>query len=170
MEEVKGMDQDGSEPKSYISDELKELLPQLSIEQIQFVVARQIYITDKEAAKSCGLKPDTVYHWPPTVQQAVRLMSRDGVTTALHIRRRALCKAMLVKVGALDHPKPEIAQAAATEIIEWELGKATQTQKVEGTVTRKHEFTDGALGNVLDILGELGLLKPGAEDGANAKT
>jgi len=68
----------------------------------------------------------TVYRWPDVVKQAVALMAADGLKTAMHIRRKHLAKAMLVKVRGLDSDDERIRQSSATEIIEWEMGKAAQ--------------------------------------------
>ena len=81
-----------------ISEELQKVLDKLSFDQLRFVVARQDFKTDKEAAESLDMKPDTVYHWGPEVKQAVQLMANDGLIMAHHIRRKNLAKAMLVKV------------------------------------------------------------------------
>jgi len=113
-------------PNESMSEQLGAVLEQLTTDQIRFVIARQEYATDKEAAEAIGLKPDTVYHWPAIIKEAVRLMAYDGMTTALHLRKRALAKAMAVKVAGLDSNKEATRQGVATEIVEWELGKATQ--------------------------------------------
>ena len=115
-----------------ISDQLTDVLANLTTDQIRFVVARQQYSTDKEAAKAIGIRPDTVYHWPDDVKRAVELMAYDGVITALEIRRRNLAKAMLVKAAGLDSNDERLRQGVATEFIEWELGKATQKSEVTG--------------------------------------
>lgn len=113
-------------PGQSISDQLAAALAQLTTDQIRFVVARQECPTDKEAAEAIGLKPDTVYHWPDTVKEAVRLMASDGIVVAAHVRRRNLAKAMLTKVAGLDSIDEQVRQRVATEIIEWEMGRATQ--------------------------------------------
>jgi len=113
-------------PGQSISDQLAAALAQLTTDQIRFVVARQECPTDKEAAEAIGLKPDTVYHWPDTVKEAVRLMASDGIVVATHVRRRNLAKAMLTKVAGLDSIDEQVRQRVATEIIEWEMGRATQ--------------------------------------------
>jgi len=66
-------------------------------------------------------------------------MAYDGVLTALEIRRRNLARAMAVKAAGLDSRDERIRQNAATEIIEWELGKANQKteSKNSGEVTVK---------------------------------
>ena len=109
-----------------IQERLQAAISELSIDQIRFVIARQEYSTDKEAAESIGIKPDTVYRWPDIVKEAVRLMAADGIVVETHLRRRSLAKAMLVKISGLDSEREGLQQRVATEIIEWEMGKAAQ--------------------------------------------
>ena len=122
------------------SDELGQVVARLTTDQIRFVVARQEFSTDKEAAVEIGIKPDTVYQWKhkgAPIDQAVRLMALDGIVVASELRRRNLAKAMAVKVAGLDSIKENTRQGVATEIIEWEMGKATQRNetKVQAEVT-----------------------------------
>lgn len=86
----------------------------------------------------------TVYRWPDVVKRAVMLMAQDGLKTAMYIRRKSLAKAMLVKVKGLDSGDERIRQGAATEIIEWETGKANQpiTGKDGGPVTMRVVYGD----------------------------
>lgn len=119
-------------PKKSISEQLQAILIRLSTDQIRFVVARQEYLTIREAAEAIGIKPDTVYHWPDEVKEAVRLMAADGLVVAQHIRRRSLAKAMQVKVTGLNSDDERVRQGVATEVIEWEMGKATQRQEIAG--------------------------------------
>jgi len=69
-------------------------------------------------------------------------MAQDGLVTALHLRRRALARAMEVKLRGLDSRDERIRQAVATEIIEWELGKASQKIDLSGEidVNYRHEL------------------------------
>ena len=113
-------------------EQLATILEQLTTDQVRFIVARQDCSTDKQAADEIGISVETVYHWAPIVKEAVRLMALDGLIVAQHIRRRALAKAMLVKAGGLDSIREGIQQRVATEIIEWEMGKAAQP--VEGNI------------------------------------
>lgn len=119
-------------PEKSISEALEATLDKLTLDQVRFVVARQEFATDKDAAESIGLKPDTVYRWPDEVKDAVRLMALDGLVTARHIRRRNLAKAMLVKVAGLDSDDENLRQRVATEIVEWEMGKATNKTELTG--------------------------------------
>ena len=127
------MDSFQKNPEKSISDQLSAALVQLSTDQIRFVIARQEYSTDKDAAAAIHIKSDTVYHWPKIVRDVVQLMAEDGLTTALHLRRRHLAKAMAIKVAGLDAADDRLRQSVASEIIEWELGKATQPQQVDVT-------------------------------------
>lgn len=113
-------------------NDLKKILAHLTTDQIRYVVARQEHDKIKDAAKACHLSPSTVYHWPPIVEEAAKLFALDGLTTAMHLRRRALTKAMLVKIDGLESRDEKVRQAAATEIIEWELGKALQRGEISG--------------------------------------
>lgn len=113
------------------SERLAVLLSQLSIVQIRFCVARLETKTDKQAAADIGITDGVVKNWnddgkKAIVDETVRLMAYDGVATARELRRRNLAKAMAVKIAALESDNEKIKQDAATEIIEWEMGKALQ--------------------------------------------
>lgn len=134
---LKEMSLDENAPKSTSSDaqKLEALLEQLNTNQKRFVIARQEHTTDKEAAQSIGLSPDTVKNWKyggTPIDEVVELMTNDGLVMALHLRRKALAKAMAVKIAGLDINDDSLRQKVATEIIEWEMGKATQRQEVTG--------------------------------------
>ena len=123
------------------SERLKELLQSLSTLQIRFVIARAETKTDKEACELIDLSTATPRNWPnkADVDETVKLMAYDGVITALELRRRALARAMAVKVSGLENTNDKIKQDAATEIIEWELGKAAQINKNENVTTLRVE-------------------------------
>lgn len=126
------MSQEQKTAEKSTSEQLGAVLAQLSSDQIRFVVARQECSTDGEAAKAIKLKPNTVYKWPAVVKEAVRLMAADGLTIAQHVLARSLAKAALVKAAGLDSGDERIRQAAATEIIDRAMGKATQRTEVSG--------------------------------------
>ena len=113
-------------PEVSISDELEGLLESLSLNQIRYAVARQTEIDKGAAALVCGLQPDTVYRWGPEVEEAVRLIARDTVITALHLQRRMIARAMAVKVAGLSSDNEHIRQACAAELLDRGLGKAVQ--------------------------------------------
>lgn len=112
------------EKSTFDADRLVELLPQLTINQLRYLAICRDFPSKGEAAEAIGMKPNTIYKWPSIVDEAEMLMAGDGVLVAREIRRRAVPKAMAVKVAALDSDNEKIRQDAATEIIEWELGKA----------------------------------------------
>lgn len=98
----------------------------LSREQRSYVVVRSGTKTKKAAAVLAGQKPDTVYHWGEEVEEAALILKDDILIAALAIRKEALIKAIMVKVQGLESDNETVAQKAASEIIEWELGKANQ--------------------------------------------
>ena len=129
------MDEKAPKSTSDNVERLEQLLGQLSTNQKRFIIARQEFSTDKEAAQSIRISPDTVKNWKyngAPIDEVVDLMANDGVVMALHLRRKALAKAMAVKVAGLDSDEERTRQHVATEIIEWEMGKATQRQEVSG--------------------------------------
>jgi hypothetical protein len=114
-------------------DLLEQALAQLNTNQIRFLIARQDCGSDREAALAVGVSPNTVKDWKQKgapLDEALRLMVADGLTTAMHLRRRHLGRAMAVKVAGLEVDDDRLRQNVATEIIEWEMGKATQKQEV----------------------------------------
>jgi len=68
------------------------------------------------------------------VKEALRLIAADGLVVARHVQQKNLAKAMLVKVEGLDSNNDRVRQAVATEIIEWEMGKAQQKVQHSGNV------------------------------------
>ena len=118
------------------TEELEAVCNQLTTDQIRFVVARQDHNSDKATAKFLGISPNTVKDWKykgAPIDKAVQMMALDGLIVAASIRRRNLAKAMLVKIAGLDDDDDRLRQSVATEIIEWEMGKAQQSTKLEGS-------------------------------------
>lgn len=127
--------QSQNNPENSISERLAEVMRQLTSNQLRFVVAMQECTTKREAAEAIGLEADSVYRWPPVVDEAVKLLALDTVNSARAIRRRALVKAVMVKLAGLDSNDEGTRQKVATEIIEWELGRATQAVEANVAVT-----------------------------------
>ena len=119
-------------PEKSISDRLLEVLPKLTKDQLRFVVAMQECPTKKEAAEQIEIEPDTVYRWPDIVDDAIKLIALDSTESARVMRKKSLAKAMAVKLAGLDSDDEKVRQTAATEIIEWELGKARQGIELGG--------------------------------------
>ena len=53
---------DEKKPESTTAD-LGELVSQLTVDQMRFVVARQEHASDKDAANAIGVAPQTVKNW-----------------------------------------------------------------------------------------------------------
>ena len=106
----------------------------LSDNQWRFVTAMvdNPSFSKKEAAEHIGLLPDTVYRWGNIVNEAVEKAREDVHEAALSMRKRAVLKALRVKISLLDSEEESIRSKAATEIIEWELGKSTQPTELTG--------------------------------------
>ena len=123
---------DGDRPRATCDDgqQLASVIARLSTDQIRFVVMRQECASDREAAEAIDVSPSTVKDWKykgAPIDAAVRLMATDGLIVATELRRRNLAKAMGVKVKGLDSESERTRQGVASEIIEWEMGKAKQT-------------------------------------------
>ena len=113
------------------SDELDALLAQLSPDQIRYVIARRENKDVTSACAAINMSRNTYYCWPEEtrnlIDKAVRLMLRDGVVTAMHLRRRALAEAMAVKIAGLRSANERIRQQVATEIIDGSSASAADT-------------------------------------------
>lgn len=108
-------------------NKLQKILSQLTKDQLRFVVALQEHPSKDAAAKAIGVKVATVYNWPSElIDEAARLMAMDVMQAALDLRQRNLIKAVGVKAAGLDSKNETVRQKTASEIIEWELGKARQ--------------------------------------------
>lgn len=101
----------------------------LSIEQMRFVIARAECSSDKDAAERIGLDRNTIVRWKregADLDGAVKHLLADAMHFTAELRRKHLAKAMAVKVAGLDSKDERLRQQVATEIIEWEMGKAMQ--------------------------------------------
>lgn len=118
------------------SDELSKVLRQLTDKELHYVVARMQCDSEQQAATLMGLTRRALYarydgRWE-IIRRAVTLAIQDGVITSLEMRRRALLDAMQVKISGLNSRSEAVRQRTATEIIEWQLGKATQPTELTG--------------------------------------
>lgn len=112
---------------------LKEILSQLSPNQLDYVTVRPFVQYDKEAAEKIGVVAETVYRWPekPLIDEAVKLMKLDGIFVAHEILRRNLPKAAKEVVDQLDHKVVNIRYRAALAI--FGLAGADAPQRLELT-------------------------------------
>lgn len=125
---------------------LPELLPNLSENQLKYIVARQNFDKDVDAAESVGIPVGTVYNWPAYVRRACQLMALDGALTAAEILRRSVPKAATVKTAGLDSRSEKIQQLASTDILEFFISRAAQLVKQEQSgevrIIIEHERTE----------------------------
>lgn len=119
-------------PQKSISEELSETLALLSVDQLRFVSVMGNTASKKEAAELIGLTQNTVYKWPAIVDKAILLSAQDREATSREVMKNHLLKATMVKLKGLDSDDEPTRQKVATEIIEWNLGKATQKQELSG--------------------------------------
>lgn len=115
-----------------ISEQLSNLMSNFTHNQVRFVVAMLENTSKKDAATAIGIQPDTVYRWPPEVDEAVELIRQNVLLGAKEMISKNVAKAALVKVAGLDDDDPRVRQAAATEILDRMMGKPTQKAEVSG--------------------------------------
>ena len=106
----------------------------LSDNQMRFVTAMvdNPSFSKKEAAEHIGLNPDTVYRWGSIINDAIEQARVDAHKSALEMQKNALIKAMAVKIALLGSEDESIRSRVATELIEWQLGRATNRTEHTG--------------------------------------
>jgi len=110
----------------------QEVFSNLTKDQLRLVVAMQEHSSKKDAAESLGIPAKTAYNWGSVIDEAVKLLALDIVESAKQMRKSALARAIAVKIAGLDSTDEKVRQSAASEIIEWELGKAKQALEHTG--------------------------------------
>ena len=140
-----------SDASEYTSEQFQAICDQLTIDQLRFVTARLNTSTDKEAAAAIGMSPDIVSYWKKSgvpIEAAVRLLIHDGLVLSRTILRRSVAEAAAIKRAGLYSDDEKTRQAAATEILDRELGKATQRNEVAGSVVLISDNDPGPFGYV----------------------
>jgi len=105
-----------------------DVFSKLSQSQWRYVtaMAENPAFTKKQAAEYIGLTPDTVYRWPDYVDASVDIARKNIHEAALTMRKQSVLKAIAVKISLLDSADDTVRNKAASDLIEWELGKANQ--------------------------------------------
>ena len=140
------------------ADQLTSILQRLTDMQVRFVYARAATASNRKACEMAGVGETSVYDWHEyrLVMQAVKLLAVDALESARAMRRRALTEAMRVKLEGLRDPDSKVRQAVASEIIEWEMGKAAAAIERHlhgGTVVVEiREVKDWERGGVVDVI------------------
>ncbi len=114
------------------SDTFQELWQRLDHNQQRFAVAMLTSATKKDAAQAIGLEPNTVYKWNGTIDLVVDFMRNHAAEAALGIVQANATKAAMVKAAGLDSNDEKIRQDVATELLDRNLGRATQRQEITG--------------------------------------
>ena len=106
----------------------------LSSSQWRFVTAmvENPSYSKKDGAAHIGITADTVYRWPEYVNEAIAKARQNVHDAALSRRKQAVLKAVAVKIALLDSEDESVRSRAASELIEWELGKATNKTEHTG--------------------------------------
>ena len=129
---------------------LQDILETLSDREIDFVFARSNAKTDTDARADAGISNGLWYGWPEERRQyLVEVANQLRIDTkfkAQRILQEAAEEAARLKVAGMKSRKENIAQAAATEILDRGLGKPTQKQEVKtehsGEVAHTHKLDD----------------------------
>jgi len=113
------------------SSRFAEIWAQLNHNQRRFVVAMLDAPNKKEAAEAIDIMPDTVYRWPPIVDEAITLLGRDIRNSVVEIISSGAAKAALVKLAGLDSDSEQTRQSVASEILDRMLGRAISHMDVQ---------------------------------------
>jgi len=128
-----------TEPDS-IRREISQLMDDMTDGEIRLASAQSEGATRTDGAKAIGKSINTVKKWDLSkVDRMVTLMVQHRIETALIQRERLLSRAVAVKAKGLEDPDPKIRQRVATEIIDWNLGRAGQTKSIQHSGTVKVE-------------------------------
>jgi hypothetical protein len=113
---------------------VNELSTEWTPEQRKWVIARLKLTTDAAAARVAGVHPATVCRWPNKAEldAKVKELLNHPLEQAMTILTDAVPDAARVKVDGLKSRDERIRQAAASEILDRELGGTVQ--KIEAVV------------------------------------
>lgn len=109
------------------------VLADFDAREIDYVFARSDSNSDNSALEKAGLS----YGWfrkrdKDKLNDLARQLRIDTSFKAKRILKEAVEEAAQVKVDGLRSPDKHVKQAAATEILDRELGKPTQRQELAG--------------------------------------
>jgi hypothetical protein len=113
--------------------DLSQVLTELDDREIDYVFARSDANSNQDGLKRANLS----WGWlrnrdVEKLNEIARQIRVDTNYQAKRILKEAVAEAAKIKTGALKHRDERIRQAAATEILDRELGKPTQRQEVSG--------------------------------------
>ncbi len=113
--------------------ELSQVLTELDDREIDYVFARSDATSNQDGLKRANLS----WGWlrnrdVEKLNEIARQIRVDTNFQAKRILKEAVAEAARIKTNALKHRDERIKQAAATEILDRELGKPTQRQELSG--------------------------------------
>jgi len=117
--------------------DLRAILRQLTPEQKRYVRWRPWCNSNTEAAKRARVSINTVNSWRKAgtpIDEAVALLSDDGIVMAGEILHDAIVEAAEIKVAGLRSRNERMRQDVSSEILDRKLGKPTQRQEVSSLV------------------------------------
>ena len=112
----------------------KDIINMMTVTQRRFLT--NLHITGgsvSKAAKLPGISPITPPTWKADWRRAYALSLDDAEMAAKEELKGALAKAVGTKIDLLDSPNERVRSRAASEIIEWMLGKAVAKNEISGT-------------------------------------
>lgn len=103
-------------------------------EQVQFITARLVSRTDKEAAEKCGINPKSPYKWEnkAAINAYIESVLHDRVKAVRDSLEYASTLAVNTVVKLMKSPDDAIRLRAAQMIIEQSIGKPKQRQEITG--------------------------------------
>ena len=112
-------------------NDLEALVKTFTTDQLKYLSVRPFVRFDKEAAKAVSISPGTVSRWEnkADVDEAVRLMTMDGLVVASEMLRRHLPQAAQEIVDELTHKSTDVRFRAAREVLD--RGGLTTKQRHE---------------------------------------
>ena len=116
---------------------VQKRLAALSPDQMRFAIARLRCSSKKEAAEEIGVSYSTVRHWPDEVDEVVDLLLLDTVAAARALMVCTLAQAMAVKVRGLESKDEKVKQAAASELLDRTLGRASQSLDLHHSISNE---------------------------------
>lgn len=136
-------------------DNLQAELDQLTDQRLDYVRARSMVNTDSEGYRNAGIAKASFYTWPSDEREKLNAIAqwlkRQTVVRALMVMQDAAEEAARIKVSGLKSRDERIRQSAATDILDRNLGKPSQSidmtsggEKLEIVVTyaNKRDTTD----------------------------
>ena len=111
-------------------DDLQAVLNKLEDNRLDYVRARSMVNSDSQACKDAGIARATYYTWPAEerekLNELAQQLKRATVARAILVIQEAAEEAARVKVEGLKDRDKRIRQAAATEILDRNVGKPKQ--------------------------------------------